>query len=115
MYDPIIDNSERIETEQFSKEMVGINLSICSGSPADNIYFYTYGPVVMMAFYPNDINIKVTRAFQSYKNLAEVPKEEFEEMLESRNPVKFAYALNEELADLCHQQARRMLKHAIYP
>lgn len=98
-----------------AKGDLGINLSICSGSPLDNVYFYMYGPIFMMAFYPDDINRKVNQIFQSHKSLGEISKREFQEMLESRNPVRFAYAINEELAFHWQEQGKRMLKSKIYP
>jgi len=98
-----------------AKGDLGINLSICSGSPFDNIYFYVFGPVVTMAFYPAEVNAKVTRIFRSHNSLEEIPKGEFEEILESKNTVKYAYAMNDELASLWLKQARQMLNSAIFP
>ncbi|MBT0160731.1 hypothetical protein G4O51_12195 [Candidatus Bathyarchaeota archaeon A05DMB-2] len=100
---------------QKAKGDLGINLGISSDSAFDDIYFYAYGSTVMMAFYPSDLNKKVTKIFQSYNALEEVPKVEFEEILEARNPVKFTYMINEDWASLWHQKAKRMLENASYP
>lgn len=98
-----------------AKGDLGVNLSICSSSIFDNVYFYTYGPFFMMAFYPESVNRNVSKIFRSYRNLDDIPQREFEEMLENRNPIDFAYAINEELASLLQEQAKRALKHRIYP
>jgi DNA-binding MarR family transcriptional regulator len=94
---------------------LGINLSICPGRPYSNVYFYVYGPFVMMAFYPDNVNREVSRLFRSYRGLDEIPKKEFEEMLESRNPVRFAYAINEEFASWWQEEGRHLLRFMTYP
>ena len=109
------DNLVARDQARRAKGDLGINLNICSNSLFDNVYFYAYGPIFMMAFYPDDVNRKVTEIFQSHVSLEQVPKKEFEQMLEDRNPVRFAYAINEEFASQWRQQIKQMARYAIYP
>jgi hypothetical protein len=109
------DNPVARDQASKAKGDLRIDLSVCSGSSLDNVYFYMYGPIFMMAFYPDDINRKVGQIFQSCRSLEEIPKKEFEDMLESRNPVRFAYAVNDVLASLWREQGKRILGSRVYP
>lgn len=104
------DNSVARDQASKAKGNLRIDLSICSGSLLDNVYFYIYGPIFMMAFYPDNVNREVSRIFQSRRSLEEVPKKEFEDMLESRNSIRFAYAVNDVLASLWREQGKHMLR-----
>lgn len=93
---------------------LAISLAINPES-ATNPYTYITGDWVIFAYYPEAVNSQVAKYFKNCKKIEQVPIKDFDELLNTKNPVTICAIENKKIAKNIKWDLKKAFKTAIFP